>query len=525
LDAWFGCSEFLVNRVFQLRSMAFNFRVGRGGELNTLFNVDRDGFSGVRLVREERVKVVSFRAEASGKYREETDNGAVPLSDGWHRGDLRLESSGASFAVDGQTLLVLNERALPLQTVGFRSGCVGDEFERAPAVQVDDVLVVDASNRTVVRDSFRNTANYVWLLAGMWLLALAVSVAACGRRLDSAPARLFGVITGQLVLAAVLACYFLFDYSYWSRQYHYQGTVPWSNAPSPRLLVSERVRNALTRLLRRVDRPPGRTESRPQPLWTFIGGDPCQSLYSVTVVGELAGRAGMVHVVPNDRASVEQLAPLLQREQARIVMLMGTSQTWGAGALRETDAIAVRLQRYLAAHDTRQRYIVVNVSVSGSVAAQLFREYCERGILLRPDVLVVVLSNNDDSDADAFHNTLTKLVQYNSGRAILTVLVTEPGLSESLAANHQDMRCIAANTGMPLLDLATHMHTLEGTGFLWWDLVHLMPYGQAAAAEFIGNGLLDARVLELLGKRSSPGFERALTAVVPDRISCQRTGS
>jgi hypothetical protein len=517
LDAWYGCSEFLVNRVFELQSLSFRFRLGRQGELNVLFNRNRDSVSGFRVRREENGRVTHFQADASGRFHETASLGEIPLCGGWHRARLQLESGRASFTIDDRPLPAPDERPLAMQTLGFRSGCSGEEVMPPPVVQVDDVHVTDASNRTIVRESFRNTTNYSWLLPAAWLLTLGAGVGACSMRRNSASAPFPAVIAIQLLLTTLLAMYFLFDYGYWSKQYLYEGYTPWGYDPSPKLCLFERGRAGLADLLRRIDRPPGKLDLRPEPVATLLGAEQCLIQRSMTVVGALPGRKGAVEVIPDDLASVQRIAPLVRQEKARVVMLMGTSQLWGAGALREEDTIAVQLQRFLATQDVQHRYIVVNMSASGSSAEPLFRDYQERGVLLQPSLLVVVLSNNDSPFTDVFHDTLTSLVSYTRCRRIRTVFVTEPSQSRHrVNLNHRDMRCIAASTGTPLLDLAPYMRAREGSGFLWWDSVHLTPYGQMLAAQFIGKGLVDNHLLAPIEDSLSPAPPAACSEATPN---------
>jgi hypothetical protein len=507
LHAWFGCNELFLNKAFQLQSLSFRFRLDRGGELNVLFNRDRDSMSGFRLVRQKKVRIAHFQAETSGRFRELTEVGEIRLTDGWHRALLQLQSGRGLFSIDGRPLAAPAAEPLAAQTVGFRNSCFGDEVAQPPLVQVDDVHVIDASNRTVVREGFRNTANYLRLLGAAFLLAFGVAGGICGRRRNAASTPFPAVIAVQLLLTALLAMYFAFDYGFWSRQYPYEMRTSRGCDASPRLALFERGRLAMARWLSAIDRAPTTLESRPKPVPAIFGARRFSHPRTLAVVG--ASSPGMLELLPRDLASFQQLAPTLKRSQARVVILMGTSQLWGSGARREEDTIAFRLERFLATHDAQHRYVVVNMSAAGSTADPLFSDYQERGTLLQPYLLVVVLSNNDDGSTDLFHDTLARLVSYNACRGVRTVLVTEPGQSTHLRAKHRDMRCIAATSGARLLDLAPYMRSMEGTGFLWWDAVHLTSYGQVLAAQFIGQGLVDHG---LLASAAAPALPKPATA-------------
>jgi lysophospholipase L1-like esterase len=173
---------------------------------------------------------------------------------------------------------------------------------------------------------------------------------------------------------------------------------------------------------------------------------------------------------------------------------VGTSQTVGAGAPRLADTFPFRAHAALAAALGRSRPIeTLNMSVSGSDCARLLEEYRRRYARFRPDLVVLNLSSNERPDRlgslAAGLDGFLSLDQAAGARSILLKEANsnEADYPEGLRRKHAVLDAAARRHAVPVYDLDGYLKdpAVFRTGFLWWDLVHLTPYGQELAARWL----------------------------------------
>lgn len=420
LDAWHGFNELLYNG--KADRLAATVKLWPGSWLALEYNRDARGYCAVRLG--ERSLWVEVTPE--GKFTRQVPL-PVTLTEGWHRVELK-----------GKTLRV-DAREYPLPTgveagvVGFRSGMKRTE--------VTDVNL----------GSFRN-----WRYFGLRFALVALVLGAVAWRWRK-PYPFY-------LLALALVLYLGFDRLFWSYRYPYVNHLPWTYAKDLGLEPLERVRAGVFGY---ADAP-----------WTgcmpgaeLVGFGPI-SLGKVAF--PTADRYGLTLITPQG-ASFPSDTPI--PATGRRVMLLGTSQTRGSGAARETDALAYRLQARIGEE-------VIGAGVSGSNSTELAERYRTTLAAWKPDLLVVNLGNND-SDPEVLRRNLQAL----AGPGV--VFCQEANSSEAtgrlpfLAQKHEQMRGL----GCPVIDLHAHLTEMRDTGFLWWDLVHLTSYGQDAAADYLTRRL------------------------------------
>src|SRR5690606_20250674 len=106
------------------------------------------------------------------------------------------------------------------------------------------------------------------------------------------------------------------------------------------------------------------------------------------------------------------------------VMFLGTSQTWGEGALVIEDRFVERIARALDGRASIAPVEVVNLGVCGAVSRQLLHYYRESWIEYAPDLVVLNLSVND-GEQDDFAANLRAFVELNRERGIETLFSLE----------------------------------------------------------------------------------------------------
>lgn len=189
-------------------------------------------------------------------------------------------------------------------------------------------------------------------------------------------------------------------------------------------------------------------------------------------------------------------------DTVRIVFL-GSSQTHGSGAARESETLVRRTEAILNERSGDRRFECVNTAVHGHRLARMARNYLERWIELEPDIVVVNASNNDIGyGVGKFRRRLVEVIDASRERGIEVVLVMEPNSPERnpklLGEFHEVMAQLGARYGLRVVDMHAHLSERRDDGFLWWDWVHLTSFGQRLFAERLAEELADL-VLEGAG--------------------------
>lgn len=177
------------------------------------------------------------------------------------------------------------------------------------------------------------------------------------------------------------------------------------------------------------------------------------------------------------------------------VLFVGSSQTWGAGALHPEDPFVKKLENRFNQESQRNiSYEFINSGISGERVARLLKPYSEEWIRWNPKIVLINLSNND-TDTEKFAKYLPKFIQLNESKKIKTILILEANSLEQtrdfLTTNHQTMKKVAAEYHLPVIDLHQCLLKNYDSGFLWWDFVHPTSYGHALAADCIYPTLHD----------------------------------
>jgi lysophospholipase L1-like esterase len=185
------------------------------------------------------------------------------------------------------------------------------------------------------------------------------------------------------------------------------------------------------------------------------------------------------------------------------ILLVGGSQTWGQGATRDEDILAVALRQEIerrsmglsapGADAGKPRVECILGAAPGARAEELLQALQDDWLDLEPDVVVFNLSSNDMETGSAFANQVRAMVEAARGAGARSLLVKEPhspsAVPEGLRRRHLDLDRVAAATGVPVFDLHGYLRARDDDGFLWWDMVHLTSLGQRYAAESLATEL------------------------------------
>lgn len=182
-----------------------------------------------------------------------------------------------------------------------------------------------------------------------------------------------------------------------------------------------------------------------------------------------------------DAALRERFPGPRQPDGPRRVLVVGSSQTWGAGATRPAEAYVPRLERRLAER-VPVGVEVLGAGVQAALAPRLARALRERWIGHAPDVVVVDLSANDArlGDVETYAAALRDMVATSRAAGARVLFALEP-LSPEVhlepLPTHAAMRSVAEELGVALVDLHAALCAEDQSGFLWWDFVHPTSFG------------------------------------------------
>lgn len=170
------------------------------------------------------------------------------------------------------------------------------------------------------------------------------------------------------------------------------------------------------------------------------------------------------------------------------IMMIGSSQTWGAGSAHIEDGMVSVLQRLADADQKYQtrKYEFIAAAVSGQMASDLYTLYEQHWNAFEPNMVVINLSNND-VDAVQFEASLESFINLAVKRKTPIVFILEANSTEQhpIVANHAVMKRVAEKHSISVIDTHSYMATQEQTGILWWDYVHPTSYGHYLLGSYI----------------------------------------
>lgn len=167
-----------------------------------------------------------------------------------------------------------------------------------------------------------------------------------------------------------------------------------------------------------------------------------------------------------------------EMKSRKIVLFIGSSQTWGAGASTSNKTFTSLIEEKLKGSLNDTNIVVMNCGVSGTCSSEMYQSYISNWIKYNP-ILVVINNSFNDSDSVKFRAYLEYFASYNKKQNIKTIFMEEPSNNGLEATkNHLIMRDVATKNNFLSIDLQSYIESYKDSGFIWWDAVHLTDYGQ-----------------------------------------------
>lgn len=170
-----------------------------------------------------------------------------------------------------------------------------------------------------------------------------------------------------------------------------------------------------------------------------------------------------------------------------VVLWLGGSQAWGAGASTREKSAFARLSAEFAGQGVD--------FVNGAVSAATLEDQLEvlRIVSARRSLAAVVITTGvNDANNSAFPEKLKLIAEAVRKRGARLLLVPEPTTSPVppvVKRRHDELIRFASAEDIPYLDLPAVMEREADSGYLWWDCVHLSDAGAAVVARAVSPAL------------------------------------
>ncbi|HEX7674942.1 MAG TPA: SGNH/GDSL hydrolase family protein [Bdellovibrio sp.] len=344
-------------------------------------------------------------------------------------------------------------------------------------VRVNRVLIEERDGG--VRDiSFGNSENRIQIFCEIAVLFLLIGLLFFFRR--DKKAALFAYITVLLTVTVMGVGYYLFDFFVWSsiQQSHMTRALHQQAGLEPNVFEIARYN-------------------------FFQGLSGLAGVHPVTHEGVVAmgypGRRYGEGPFYCDSSDCTALSPdqnntvVHSSKRGLRTLFIGTSQTVGAGAENIHQTFFALIHQYLQSH-LKTPVESMNMAISGSHAKELIQKYHDVYQPFAADIVIIDLAFNDQSAQmeEQLPPFITELL--HDGKKV--ILIQEATTNEEPLDNSPDRKTLAQiglKLQVPVLTLHDYLNDpkIAQKGMIWWDIVHMTPFGQKLAAEWLAPQILE----------------------------------
>lgn len=484
LGEWFGHQEVFTKETLSPEEISFSFSVPSNSYLDLIFNLDEGGSSGIRFSNSEKFKSGLFRSDKKGKF---ISFNSVDFREKFEEvsfAKIKSESTGIVLSLNEQNF-EFKRSEINSGSVGLRSGLEGTE-----------IYSIKVKNRdsSIFKESFRNDKDWVKIFSLSFLLFFLLFSALL---VLSVTPKTLNIAYGCIIL--FFGTWFLFDFYYWSSLSY---PIRWKPLP---YLADKLQFDTLEKVHRQIFNfwytstnwilnPKDQIEGR-QPNIDFILNGPifCDSenFEKRTTCESLGGHSDNLYFA--------------QKRDLKI-LLVGSSQSIGAGATKLEDTFFVQLYKRIKQSRASNTVSALNVSVSGLTAGEVFSNYLKEHQFFSPNLILVNLGFND-YDTIFLSNSIKTIIEYGKRIDAQVILIKEPSSytapqdNEYIFKNFSIIDNFGSNKGLVVLDAFDFLNQtdIQKSGHLWWDQVHLSSYGQELLADWLFHKL-DPTINKILGR-------------------------
>jgi lysophospholipase L1-like esterase len=190
------------------------------------------------------------------------------------------------------------------------------------------------------------------------------------------------------------------------------------------------------------------------------------------------------------------------------IAVLGDSSAYGA-FVRYEDTWSNRLEQRLNARPPiQEKFEVLDFGVSAYGIREANKHLRYLVLRYHPNIAIVVLGKNDAKYSPAeFRSGLKEFIAVARRHHVLVVLGTYP-LKHNFALEHRQLqhinavtRGVAAETGVPLVDLDRILLPMPQEGVFLLDRIHPTPKGHALYAKVVDHRLRELHIFDAVGKK------------------------
>lgn len=511
LSVWHGYQEVLHTRPIAFGEIKARVRVASEGYLDVLLSKNPATSAWLRVSVSSDYPSAYFETDITGRQVYEKPLSIAVPEEQWFWLGILHQQGRNTLRIEGSEVAQF-DRQIEAGLLGFRGAW-------APS-KVDEVYVSARDGTTVIADGFRQSqlvrfffSVVLALLIALYIFVHAVRFIVQGRvkffvRGGKESYSAYSTATKadtvctlvSLHLVFVLLALLLFDYFSFSRKYP-DGLKSWIATDSLVLSKVEKVRLKVVAPFASLHH------------WYFpeLRDQQKQAIAKVHKYLELPSNDARFsnnafQIVRNDSArETHQIDNRPERiesyftkyplpESAQVIVLVGTSQTFGTGALRLEDRLSFQVFDEITRDSSESRpTVVLNIARVGSRAEVLRKVYQSVLPYLGAHTVVINLGNND-SDLSKLSQGVRKMLELHRMHGGKAIVVQEPVRVQymSYEKKYQVLAEVAKEFGAALLPMVRYFSTEEvvQSGHLWWDRVHLTSYGQQLLGKQIAEEIL-----------------------------------
>lgn len=188
---------------------------------------------------------------------------------------------------------------------------------------------------------------------------------------------------------------------------------------------------------------------------------------------------------------METAAHIISRGNSNLV-LVGTSQSIGAGASSMGKTFFTILHKQIQEQLKGSRLVSLNLSESGSNPQQLFEKYNKNIEILSPEIFIINLVNNGDDFN--YYKGLKNFLELGMKKNSRIFIVQEAISNESDVHLDQrrDFLSSLAGENVHILDLNSFMNSKQefAGDFRFWDFIHFNNEGHKLAGEWLASQII-----------------------------------
>lgn len=474
LGAWYGFQEIKHTETLTIQKISYRFKLEKESYINLIIYRpgNREAF-GIRLSANEHHPSMFFSLSKLGEFTAKSQFD-TNLDSNWHNAIIEFNKSSATLEIDG----------IESGRIAFEPEMIGQVSLRSGIhpTMIDDVSIIEVNGEKHL-ETFQNRENYFELFILNLFASAFLILFLYFFKLRKKSERT-NTISHVAFMASMMSCaaiYFYFDYYHWSN-FQFENLTRPIQTESKQLNKSnfEQARHTITSF------------------WYKVGGG---TIVNSASIGRLNYRQDRVSSGPFFCEDIKPciLLPsyLVEKKRQPLsrefrIVIIGTSQTFGAGASELTQTLTAQLHKRIAKKISPQRKLMtLNISKSGSRASVLFDDYYRIYSDFNPNLIVINLGNND-TESDLSSN-LTHFLEYCKKNAIQVVLLKEPNTTEKnlnyIYYKHNIIEKLGKDFNFPVYNAHGFFQSesIKDSGLLWWDNVHLTDFGQHIFAEWLSD--------------------------------------